>query len=77
LSTLGIDLSELQTQRRQLAVPCLDWSERRPHLRGSLAAAVLTLAKKKKWVVAEIDSRALALTTKGRSEMSTIFGLKL
>jgi hypothetical protein len=35
------------------------------------------LAKKKKWVVGEIDSRALTLTTKGRSEMSTIFGLKL
>jgi DNA-binding transcriptional ArsR family regulator len=74
---LGIDVSELETKRRQLAVPCLDWSERRPHLRGSLAAAFLTLAKKKKWVVGEIDSRALTLTAKGRREMSTIFGLKL
>jgi hypothetical protein len=77
LSTLGIDFAELETQRRQLAVPCLDWSERRPHLRGSLAAAVLTLAKKKQWVVGVIDSRALTLTAKGRREMSTIFGLKL
>jgi DNA-binding transcriptional ArsR family regulator len=76
-SRLGIDISELETHRRQLAVPCLDWSERRPHLRGSLAAALLTLAKKKKWVAAEIDSRALTLTAKGRNEMSTIFGLKL
>jgi DNA-binding transcriptional ArsR family regulator len=74
---LGIDVSELETKRRQLAVPCLDWSERRPHLRGSLAAAFLTLAKKKKWVVGEIDSRALTLTAKGHREMSTIFGLKL
>ena len=77
LSALGIDLSDLETQRRQLAVPCLDWSERRPHLRGSLAAALLTLAKKRKWVAGEIDSRALTLTAKGRNEMSTIFGLKL
>ena len=76
-SNLGIDRSELETQRRQLAVPCLDWSERRPHLRGSLAAAILTLAKKKEWVVGVIDSRALTLTAKGRREMSTIFGLKL
>ena len=74
---LGIDVSELETKRRQLAVPCLDWSERRPHLRGSLAAAFLTLAKKKKWVVGEIDSRALTLTAKGHRDMSTIFGLKL
>ena len=77
LGTLGIDVSDLETQRRQLAVPCLDWSERRPHLRGSLAAALLTLARKKKWVVGEMESRALTLTTKGRNEMSTIFGLKL
>ena len=77
LDTLGIDVSDLETQRRQLAVPCLDWSERRPHLRGSLAAALLTLARKKKWVVGEMESRALTLTTKGRNEMSTIFGLKL
>jgi DNA-binding transcriptional ArsR family regulator len=77
LNTLGIDVSDLETQRRQLAVPCLDWSERRPHLRGSLAAALLTLARKKKWVVGEMDSRALTLTTRGRNEMSTIFGLKL
>ena len=77
LSALGIDLSDLETQRRQLAVPCLDWSERRPHLRGSLAAALLTLAKKRKWVAGEIDSRALTLTANGRREMSTIFGLEL
>jgi DNA-binding transcriptional ArsR family regulator len=76
-SSLGIDVSELETQRRQLAVPCLDWSERRPHLRGSLAAALLTLARKKRWVVGEIDSRALTLTANGRREVSTIFGLKL
>jgi DNA-binding transcriptional ArsR family regulator len=76
-STLGIDVSDFETQRRQLAVPCLDWSERRPHLRGSLAAALLTLARKKKWVVGEIDSRALTLTTKGCNDMSTTFGLKL
>ena len=77
LDTLGIDVSDLETQRRQLAVPCLDWSERRPHLRGSLAAALLTLAKKKRWVVGEIDSRALTLTATGRREVSRIFGLKL
>lgn len=76
-SVLGIDAPEFESQRRQLAVPCLDWSERRPHLRGSLASALLTLARKKQWVTGEIDSRALTVTTKGRNEMSKIFGLKL
>ena len=76
-SGVGIDVSELETQRRQLAVPCLDWSERRPHLRGSLATALLTLARRKQWVTGEMDSRALTLTAKGSKEMSAIFGLKL
>jgi DNA-binding transcriptional ArsR family regulator len=76
-SVLGIEVPELETQLRQLAVPCLDWSERRPHLRGSLASALLTLARKKEWVTGEIDSRALTVTAKGRNEMSTIFGLEL
>jgi DNA-binding transcriptional ArsR family regulator len=76
-NVLGIDVAELETQRRPLAVPCLDWSERRPHLRGSLASAFLTLARKKQWVTGEIDSRALTVTAKGRKEMSTLFGLKL
>jgi DNA-binding transcriptional ArsR family regulator len=76
-SGLGIDVPQLEMQRRQIAVPCLDWSERRPHLRGVLAAAILTLAKKKKWVVADLDSRALTLTARGRREMSAAFGLSL
>jgi DNA-binding transcriptional ArsR family regulator len=76
-SALGIDVPQLQTQRRQLAVPCLDWSERRPHLRGALAAAILILAKKRKWIVADLDGRALTLTTKGRREMTATFGLSL
>src|ERR1700744_3760761 len=76
-SAFGIDVAELETQRRQLAGPCLDWSERRPHLRGSLAAAVLTLARKKKGVVGGVERRALALPATGRREMSTIFGFKL
>ena len=74
-SALGIDVSEFETQRRQFAAPCLDWSERRPHLRGSLAAALLRLARKRKWVAGEIDGRALTLTAKGRHEMSTILGV--
>jgi len=40
-TTLGIDLSALRTRRRMLCRPCLDWSERRTHLAGSLGAAIL------------------------------------
>jgi len=38
---LGIDVAALKTQRRAFCRPCLDWSERRAHLAGSLGAALL------------------------------------
>ena len=41
---------------------------RRPHLGGSLGAALLQTALKRKWVTQDLDSRALALTAVGRKE---------
>ncbi|AKJ28181.1 ArsR/SmtB family transcription factor [Caldimonas brevitalea] len=55
----GIDLDEVRQRRRRFACPCLDWSERRPHLGGALGAALLTLAQQRRWVQRELDGRAL------------------
>ena len=77
LIALGLDVESAHTQRRRFAFGCLDWSERRPHLGGSLGAALLTLALKKKWLTRELDSRALTLTPQGRREFKTRFGLEL
>jgi DNA-binding transcriptional ArsR family regulator len=73
--SLGIDLDAARTLRRRFAYPCLDWSERRPHLGGALGAALLNAAVRKKWVTPDLDSRALALTALGRRELLTRFGL--
>jgi len=75
LEVLGIDVQQVLALRRRFASPCLDWSERRPHLGGALGAALLTLALKKKWVSPELDSRALTITSRGEREMLTHFGL--
>jgi DNA-binding transcriptional ArsR family regulator len=72
---LGIDIDATRTLRRRFACACLDWSERRPHLGGALGAALLKVALKKKWVVHDLDSRALGVTSFGRREMLTRFGL--
>jgi DNA-binding transcriptional ArsR family regulator len=77
IAALGIDVDEARAQRRRFAFGCLDWSERRPHLGGALGAALLTLALKKKWLTRELDSRALSITTQGRRELQTRFGLEL
>src|SRR5471032_766098 len=74
---LGIEVKDLSTLRRRFACPCLDWSMRRPHLGGSLGAALLQVAIRRKWVSQDLDSRALALTGVGRKEMGVRFGLVL
>ena len=73
---LGIDLREIRAMRRHFARPCVDWSERRPHLGGALGAAVLSVALKKRWVVQDLDSRALQITGVGKRELKTRFGLE-
>ena len=74
---LGVEVQAARALRRRFAYACVDWSERRPHLGGALGAAVLQLALKKKWVSPDLDSRALRLTSHGRRELLSRFGLQL
>ena len=55
LGRIGIDVEALLAGRgkrstRVLCRPCLDWSERRPHLAGAVGAALCTHSLDKKWV---------------------------
>ncbi len=74
---LGIDIQATRMLRRRFACACLDWSERRPHVGGALGAAFLRVALERKWVVQDLDSRALGVTSLGRRETLTRFGLHL
>jgi DNA-binding transcriptional ArsR family regulator len=74
---LGIDLEAARARHRRFARGCLDWSERRFHLGGALGAALLSLARKRKWVFQELDSRILRLTDRGRREIFTRLGVRL
>jgi DNA-binding transcriptional ArsR family regulator len=73
--SLGIRIEEVQALRRRFAPACLDWSERRPHIGGALGAALLKLALARKWVVPDLDSRALTVTSLGKREMLARFGV--
>jgi DNA-binding transcriptional ArsR family regulator len=77
IQALGVDVSATRKLRRRFAYACLDWSERRPHVGGALGAALLEVALKRKWVVQDLDSRALDVTTLGRREMLTRFGVQI
>jgi len=66
LTGLGLDVVAARQTRRRFAFGCLDWTERRHHLGGALGAAFLQLAQRRKWVLQDLDSRALRLTGSGR-----------
>ncbi len=50
LQEFGIDWQELQLERRQFALQCLDFTERRPHLSGALGAALLARMIELDWI---------------------------
>jgi DNA-binding transcriptional ArsR family regulator len=72
---LGVNIEAARALRRRFAYACLDWSERRSHLAGSFGAAILDMALRRKWVVKDLDSRALRLTSAGRRELRSHLGL--
>jgi DNA-binding transcriptional ArsR family regulator len=74
---LGIDIEAARARHRRFARGCLDWSERRFHLGGALGAALLSLARKRKWVFQELDSRILRITELGRREILTRLGVSI
>ena len=73
----GIDMNELQSKRRVLAKPCLDWSERKYHISGSLGAALLNKMLHSDWLRRKKNSRAIIITSKGQSEIYNRFKVNL
>lgn len=73
LLKLGVDVDAIRAQRRRLAYPCMDWSERSPHIGGALGAAILELMLKRGWATRQLDSRALNVTSKGRDALIKSF----
>ena len=66
---LGIDVERLAGQRRPLCRNCLDWSARRHHLAGSLAAALLQRLFALGWARRAKDSRAIHITPVGEAAL--------
>jgi DNA-binding transcriptional ArsR family regulator len=71
-----MDLGPARAARRKFAYPCLDWSERRPHIAGALGAALLRHALARKWITRDLDSRALHVTRIGEREILQDFGFQ-
>jgi DNA-binding transcriptional ArsR family regulator len=73
---LGIDLAAVEAQRRSFARPCLDWSERRPHLAGALGAALTDRFFEKGYIARKADTRAVTITAAGRRMLRERFAIE-
>ena len=74
--TLQISTEALAHPRRPLCRACLDWSERRHHLAGTLGAALLTRFTELKWASRDATpgSRVVNFTRNGEKRFSALFG---
>lgn len=70
---LGVE--EAPRARRPAIRPCLDWTERRPHLAGWYGAALCRVMEGRHLLVRRTESRALILTPEGRGFLRERFGL--
>jgi DNA-binding transcriptional ArsR family regulator len=82
LARIGIDVDTLLVRRgkrppRVLCRPCLDWSERRPHLAGVVGAALCTHSLRDGWIRRIPETRAVAITPKGQRLFREVLGVEL
>jgi DNA-binding transcriptional ArsR family regulator len=77
LTGLGADLASPAHSRRAFCRPCLDWSERRPHLAGRVGAAIARLAFDRDWIRRRPQVRSVELTEHGILAFKTIFGAQI
>jgi hypothetical protein len=74
LRGFGLDLPALRRSRRRFAGPCLDWTQRRPHLNGSLGAAITARLLDLGWIERAPHRRAVQVTPAGRQGLADTFG---
>jgi DNA-binding transcriptional ArsR family regulator len=77
LDAFGIDFDALAAQQRPLVRYCVDWSEQRHHLAGSLGAALAERMFALGWVSRRRATRALRVTDEGLDGLQEAFGLQL
>jgi DNA-binding transcriptional ArsR family regulator len=75
LRDLGVDPEALRRGGRPVVRYCLDWSEQRHHLAGSLGAALADRFLVLDWVRRSPQSRALTVTDAGRAGLRARLGL--
>ena len=77
LGSFGIDITEVRRSRRHFAGSCIDWTQRRGHLNGALAAAITARLFELGWIEHGPRRRSVRITAAGAVGLADTFGLDL
>ncbi len=83
LGSFGLNIAGVRRSRRRFAGSCIDWTQRRPHLNGALAAAITTRLFELGWIERGSAGsmgqrrRSVRVTAAGAEGLARTFGLDL
>jgi DNA-binding transcriptional ArsR family regulator len=80
LGSFGLNIAELRRSRRHFAGSCIDWTQRRGHMNGALAAAITSRLFELGWIERAPESqrrRSVRVTPAGAEGLACTFGLNL
>ena len=73
-ASFGIKMTEIRRSRRNFAGECIDWTQRRGHLNGALAAAITARLFELGWIERGPRRRSVRITAPGAEGLAFTFG---
>jgi DNA-binding transcriptional ArsR family regulator len=72
---IGVEVRSSRAAQNKLARRCLDWTERRHHLAGTLGCAMYKRFRELRWLAPIRDTRAVRVTLEGRTRLAKLLGI--
>ena len=72
---IGVGVSSSGAAQKKLAVRCLDWTERRHHLAGTLGCQIYKRFRELGWLIPIRSTRVVRVTLEGRTQIWRLLGI--